>query len=101
MMHRFSGGTPEGRADPAVSSAAPEFRSRKTPRSASAACSGTTSGWLAVGTCSGLHRGARAYILDGSIEPRKVFDATADLEGIPAGCQDMADRLMPKVLVKP
>jgi threonine dehydrogenase-like Zn-dependent dehydrogenase len=40
-------------------------------------------------------------ILDGSIEPGKVFDATTDLDGVPAGYQDMADRKALKVLVKP
>ncbi|MFF1460416.1 zinc-binding dehydrogenase [Streptomyces sp. NPDC058330] len=40
-------------------------------------------------------------ILDGTIEPGKVFDATTDLDGIPAGYQDMADRKSLKVLVKP
>ncbi|MGW1673134.1 zinc-binding dehydrogenase [Streptomyces sp. NPDC002324] len=40
-------------------------------------------------------------ILDGSIEPGKVFDATTDLDGVPAGYQDMADRKSLKVLIKP
>ncbi|WP_433868507.1 zinc-binding dehydrogenase [Saccharopolyspora sp. CA-218241] len=40
-------------------------------------------------------------ILDGSIEPGKVFDATTDLDGVPAGYQDMADRTSLKVLIKP
>ena len=40
-------------------------------------------------------------ILDGTIEPGKVFDATTDLDGVPAGYQDMADRNRLKVLVKP
>jgi threonine dehydrogenase-like Zn-dependent dehydrogenase len=40
-------------------------------------------------------------ILDGTIEPGKVFDVTAGLDGIPAGYQDMADRKTPKVLMKP
>jgi threonine dehydrogenase-like Zn-dependent dehydrogenase len=40
-------------------------------------------------------------ILDGSIEPGKVFDATTDLDGVPAGYRDMADRKSLKVLVKP
>jgi threonine dehydrogenase-like Zn-dependent dehydrogenase len=31
-------------------------------------------------------------ILDGAIEPGKVFDTTTDLDGVPAGYQDMADR---------
>ncbi|MEU6789949.1 zinc-binding dehydrogenase, partial [Nonomuraea angiospora] len=40
-------------------------------------------------------------ILDGTIEPGKVFDATTDLDGVPAGYQDMADRKSLKVLIKP
>jgi threonine dehydrogenase-like Zn-dependent dehydrogenase len=40
-------------------------------------------------------------ILDGSIEPGKVFDATTDLDGVPAGYQDMADRTSLKVLITP
>lgn len=51
---------------------------------------------------------ARAYIpellplvLDGSINPGRVFDRTVDLDGVPAGYQAMADREALKVLVKP
>jgi threonine dehydrogenase-like Zn-dependent dehydrogenase len=40
-------------------------------------------------------------ILDGSIEPGKVFDAATDLKGVPAGYQDMADRTSLKVLINP
>lgn len=40
-------------------------------------------------------------ILDGTIEPGKVFDATTDLEGIPAGYRDMDERTSLKVLVRP
>ncbi|MDR8411709.1 zinc-dependent alcohol dehydrogenase family protein [Nonomuraea sp. 3-1Str] len=40
-------------------------------------------------------------ILDGTIEPGKVFDATTTLGGVPAGYRDMADRKTLKVLVKP
>ncbi|MFE2738698.1 zinc-binding dehydrogenase [Streptomyces sp. NPDC059349] len=39
-------------------------------------------------------------ILNGTIEPGKVFDAT-NLDGVPAGYQDMADRKSLKVLVNP
>jgi threonine dehydrogenase-like Zn-dependent dehydrogenase len=38
---------------------------------------------------------------DGTIQPGKVFDATTDLDGIPAGYQDMTDRKSLKVLIKP
>jgi threonine dehydrogenase-like Zn-dependent dehydrogenase len=51
---------------------------------------------------------ARAYIeelmpdiLDGTIEPGLVFDATTDIDGVPAGYRDMADRRSLKVFVKP
>jgi len=51
---------------------------------------------------------ARAYIeelmpdvLDGSIEPGRVFDRTVDLDGVPDGYQAMADRAALKVLVRP
>ncbi|MFI6517947.1 zinc-binding dehydrogenase [Spirillospora sp. NPDC050679] len=40
-------------------------------------------------------------ILDGTIEPGKVFDATTDLDGVPAGYRAMADRTSLKVLIKP
>ncbi|NEC35036.1 zinc-binding dehydrogenase [Streptomyces rubrogriseus] len=40
-------------------------------------------------------------ILDGTIEPGRVFDATTDLDGVPAGYQDMADRRSLKVLIQP
>lgn len=39
-------------------------------------------------------------ILNGAIEPGKVFDTTT-LDGVPAGYQDMADREALKVLIKP
>ncbi|TDC64691.1 zinc-binding dehydrogenase [Streptomyces hainanensis] len=40
-------------------------------------------------------------ILDGTLEPGKVFDATTTLDGIPGGYRDMADRKALKVLVRP
>jgi len=40
-------------------------------------------------------------ILDGTIEPGKVFDTTTDLDGVPGGYRAMADRESLKVLVKP
>ncbi|MFA1544604.1 alcohol dehydrogenase catalytic domain-containing protein [Actinomadura monticuli] len=50
----------------------------------------------------------RAYIeelmpdvLDGTVEPGKVFDAATGLDGVPSGYQDMADRRSLKVLIKP
>ncbi len=51
---------------------------------------------------------ARAYIekllalvLDGVIQPGKVFDRVIGLEEVPAGYRDMADRKVLKVLVRP
>ncbi|MFF3751731.1 zinc-binding dehydrogenase [Streptomyces sp. NPDC002018] len=40
-------------------------------------------------------------ILNGTIEPGKIFDTTTDVDGVPAGYQSMADRQSLKVLVKP
>lgn len=40
-------------------------------------------------------------ILDGTIEPGKVFDATTDLDGVPDGYRDMDHRTRLKVLVTP
>ncbi|MGW8439413.1 zinc-binding dehydrogenase, partial [Nocardiopsis sp. NPDC055879] len=40
-------------------------------------------------------------ILDGTIEPGRVFDATTDLAGVPAGYKDMDDRKSLKVLITP
>jgi threonine dehydrogenase-like Zn-dependent dehydrogenase len=40
-------------------------------------------------------------ILDGIVQPGRVFDVTTDLKGVPAGYQDMADRTSLKVLIKP
>ncbi|MFJ4926548.1 zinc-binding dehydrogenase [Streptomyces sp. NPDC088736] len=40
-------------------------------------------------------------ILDGTIQPGKVLDATTGLDGVPAGYQDMAERKSLKVLIKP
>jgi threonine dehydrogenase-like Zn-dependent dehydrogenase len=39
-------------------------------------------------------------ILNGTIEPGKVFDVTTNLDGVPAGYQDMADRKSLKVLIR-
>ena len=51
---------------------------------------------------------ARAYIeelmpdiLDGSVEPGRVFDRTVDLDGVPDGYRAMADREALKVLIRP
>ena len=40
-------------------------------------------------------------ILDGTINPGKVFDATTDLDGVPAGYRDMDQRTALKVLITP
>jgi threonine dehydrogenase-like Zn-dependent dehydrogenase len=51
---------------------------------------------------------ARAYIdellpdvLDGKIEPGRVFDRSVDLDGVPDGYRAMADRQALKVLIRP
>ena len=51
---------------------------------------------------------ARAYIegllpdvLEGRIEPGRVFDRTTDLDGVPDGYRAMNDREALKVLVEP
>ena len=51
---------------------------------------------------------ARAYIaellpdvLEGKVEPGRVFDCTVDLDGVPDGYQAMADRKALKVLITP
>lgn len=38
-------------------------------------------------------------VLDGTLQPGKVFDVTTNLDGVPAGYRDMADRKSLKVLV--
>jgi threonine dehydrogenase-like Zn-dependent dehydrogenase len=43
----------------------------------------------------------RPDILNGTINPGKAFDATTNLDGVPAGYQDMVQRRSLKVLIKP
>jgi threonine dehydrogenase-like Zn-dependent dehydrogenase len=59
-------------------------------------------------TLTGGPAPVRAYIeqlmpdiLDGTIEPGKVFDATTNLDGVAAGYQDMDHRKSLKVLINP
>jgi threonine dehydrogenase-like Zn-dependent dehydrogenase len=59
-------------------------------------------------TLSGGVAPARAYIeellpdvLDGKVEPGRVFDRTVGLDGVPDGYRAMADRKALKVLVRP
>ena len=40
-------------------------------------------------------------IIEGTIEPGKVFDVTTDLDGVPTGYRDMDERKSLKVLVNP
>jgi len=40
-------------------------------------------------------------VLDGTIDPGRVFDRTIGLDDVPAGYQAMADRDALKVLVRP
>ncbi|MFI7575703.1 hypothetical protein [Micromonospora sp. NPDC049497] len=51
---------------------------------------------------------ARAYVeellpdvLDGTIQPRRVFDRTVGLDDVPDGYHAMADREALKVLIRP
>ena len=59
-------------------------------------------------TLTGGPAPARAYIerllpdvLDGNVDPGKVFDRTVDLDGVPDGYRSMDDRKALKVLVRP
>jgi threonine dehydrogenase-like Zn-dependent dehydrogenase len=59
-------------------------------------------------TVSGGPAPVRAYmeellpdVLDGKIEPGRVFDRTVELDGVPAGYRAMNDRESIKVMVKP
>ena len=59
-------------------------------------------------TLTGGPAPTRAYVeellpdvLDGTVEPGRVFDVTTDLDGVPAGYRAMADREALKVLIKP
>jgi threonine dehydrogenase-like Zn-dependent dehydrogenase len=59
-------------------------------------------------TVSGGIAPARAYIeellpdvLDGTLEPGRVFDTTVDLDGVPGGYKAMDDRESIKVMVRP
>ena len=40
-------------------------------------------------------------VLEGRIDPGRVFDRTGDLDGVPDGYRAMADRESIKVMVKP
>ena len=93
---------PSASSAPAASSAGSASRSTRRRRSASAACSAATSPSPAAPAP------VRAYIeellpdvLDGTIEPGKVFDRTVDLDGVPDGYRAMDDREALKVLVRP
>ena len=88
-----------------------------TLASVSAGCSRTElsqpsqhkkTGWPSIITLTGGPAPARAYIetlmpaiLDGTVQPGKVFDRTVGLDGVPDGYRAMADRDALKVLVKP
>jgi threonine dehydrogenase-like Zn-dependent dehydrogenase len=40
-------------------------------------------------------------VLDGKVEPARLFDRTVDLDGVTGGYRAMADRRALKVLVRP
>jgi hypothetical protein len=69
---------------------------------------GSQAAFYANLTIGGGPAPARAYIeellpdvLEGRIEPGRVFDQTVDLDGVPGGYQAMADRDALKVMVRP
>ncbi len=87
---------------PAVSSAASACRSMTRRRSGSTACSGRNL------TLTGGPAPVRAYIdellpgvLDGTVQPGKVFDRTVSLDEVPEGYRAMNDRQALKVLIQP
>jgi threonine dehydrogenase-like Zn-dependent dehydrogenase len=66
------------------------------------------SDWVRNLTLTGGVAPARAYIeelmpdiLDGTVEPGRVFDRTVDLDGVPDGYRAMAAREALKVLITP
>lgn len=69
---------------------------------------GAQSSFLRNVTVSGGIAPARAYIrellpdvLEGRLEPGRVFDRTVGLEGVPDGYRAMEDREAIKVLIQP
>lgn len=54
-----------------------------------------------IGVVEDAGQEVTTVLLDGTVEPGKVFDAVTDLKAVPAGYQDMADRTSLKVLIKP
>jgi threonine dehydrogenase-like Zn-dependent dehydrogenase len=40
-------------------------------------------------------------VLEGRIDPGRVFDRTVDLDGVPEGYRAMADRESIKVMIEP
>jgi hypothetical protein len=72
------------------------------------AMAGGQASFYANVTVAGGPAPVRAYIdellpeiLDGTIEPGRVFDRTVDLDGVPDGYRAMAERESIKVMVKP
>jgi threonine dehydrogenase-like Zn-dependent dehydrogenase len=68
---------------------------------------GGTTFWANI-TISGGPAPARAYIdvllpdvLEGRIQPGRVFDRTVDLDGVPDGYREMDDRESIKVMITP
>ena len=89
-------------------------RPRRRRRSAASASPSTTRRPIGFGTfmrnitLTGGAAPARAYIeellpdvLDGTIEPGRVFDRTVGLDEVPDGYRAMADREALKVLIRP
>jgi hypothetical protein len=61
--------------------------------------SGSAAGSARNITRARLHRGSAARVLDGTVQPGKVFDRTVDLEAVPDGYGAMTARQALTVLV--
>ena len=97
-----------GGRDRVRASSAPAARSAGSACRSTPTCRSTSGTFLRNITLTGGVAPARAYIeellpdvLEGTVEPGKVFDRTVDLDGVPDGYRAMADREALKVLVRP
>ena len=89
-------------------SCAPRWRDRARWRAADQAIPASLPAFFGNVTIGGGPAPVRAYIdelladiLDGKIEPGRVFDHTVDLDGAPDGYRAMADRESLKVMIEP
>ena len=86
---------------PAAASGASASRTTRRSRWRSRCSSRTSQSAAAPRRCARYIDELLPDILDGTIEPGKVFDRTVDLDGVPDGYRAMADRESIKVLVRP